>query len=172
MDAAVISRQASIRFAAVLLTSLSLLGEDAKTKPVAVEQPLPFSHKQHVTLGLNCSDCHRSPDPGEKMTLPPTSKCMDCHATIAKDKLAIQKLAEFAKSREAVPWIQLYKVPDWVWFSHRTHLEAGARCDDCHGPVAQRDALWKEVNLNMDTCMNCHRKNNATLDCNACHEAH
>jgi hypothetical protein len=106
------------------------------------------------------------------MTLPPTSKWMVCHATIAKDKAAIQKLAEFAKSGQGIRWVQIYKIAAWVWFSHRTHSEAGAKCDECHGPVVERGVLSKEVNLNMDMCMSCHRKNNAALDCNACHEAH
>lgn len=97
---------------------------------------------------------------------------MLCHATVAKDKPTIQKLADFAKSGQAIPWVQIYKLPDWVWFSHRTHSQAGAKCSECHGPIAQRDVLSKEVNLNMDMCMDCHRKNNATVDCNACHEAH
>ena len=32
------------------------------------------------------------------MTLPPASKCMECHHTIGKDKPDIQRLAEFAQS--------------------------------------------------------------------------
>lgn len=54
-----------IRFLAALLASLSLLGENAKGEAVPVAQPLPFSHKQHVTAGLKCGDCHQTPDPGE-----------------------------------------------------------------------------------------------------------
>lgn len=156
----------------VCLACVTLLGEDARRRPAPPEQPIPFSHKQHVTLGLKCSDCHHNPAAEEKMTFPANSKCMACHTTVAKEKPSIQKLAGLANVGQPIPWVQIYKIPGWVRFSHRTHLEAGAKCDECHGPVAQRDALWREVTLNMDTCMNCHRKNNAALDCNACHEAH
>ena len=41
------------------------------------EQPIPYSHKQHVALGLKCKDCHTMPDPGELMTIPAAAKCMD-----------------------------------------------------------------------------------------------
>jgi hypothetical protein len=156
----------------ILLAAGTYSRAEATTTKAPPQQPLPFSHKQHVSVGLKCSDCHQSPDPGEKMTFPATSKCMACHVAIAKDKPAIKKLASYAKSGQAVPWISVYSIPDWVWFSHQIHVDAGARCDECHGPVAQREILSKEVDLSMNTCMNCHRKNNATVDCNACHQAH
>jgi hypothetical protein len=55
-----------IRFLAALIASLSLLGENAKGEAVPVVQLPPFSHKQHVTAGLKCSDCHQTPNPGKK----------------------------------------------------------------------------------------------------------
>src|ERR1700726_2692380 len=64
-------------------------------------QPIPYSHKTHLALGLDCKTCHTNPDPGKLMTNPATSTCMTCHAVVAKTKPAIQKLASFAKSQEA-----------------------------------------------------------------------
>jgi hypothetical protein len=29
----------------------------------APEQPLPYSHKQHLAFGLECKACHANPDP-------------------------------------------------------------------------------------------------------------
>ena len=55
-----------------------------------------------------------------------------------------------------MPWVRIYEIPAFVNFSHRAHLEAKNTCEDCHGKVAERDALYKEVNLNMGTCMDCH----------------
>src|SRR6202011_2801141 len=68
-------------------------------------QPLPYSHKTHLALGLECQTCHTNPDPGKLMTYPATSTCMSCHVTVAKSKPAIQKLATFAKSQQDVPWV-------------------------------------------------------------------
>src|SRR5580693_3443936 len=91
----------------------------------APEQPLPYSHKQHLAFSLQCKDCHANPDAGNLMTFPPTSKCMQCHVTIAKDKPAIQKLATYASSNEPIPWVRVYKVLPGVAWSHRPHLAAG-----------------------------------------------
>src|SRR5438270_7228280 len=63
----------------------------------APEQPIPYSHKQHLAFGLECKNCHTNPEPGKLMTFPATSKCMQCHVTVAKGKPSIQKLATFAK---------------------------------------------------------------------------
>ena len=63
------------------------------TPPV---QPIPYSHMKHLSLGLDCEDCHTNPNPGKLMTFPEPDKCMLCHVTVAKDKPSIQKLAEYA----------------------------------------------------------------------------
>ena len=67
-------------------------------EPAPPEQPIPYSHKTHLALGLQCQECHPNPEPGDRMTLPAPEKCMTCHSIVAKDKPAIQKLAEYAKS--------------------------------------------------------------------------
>jgi cytochrome c5 len=72
----------------------------------APEQPIPYSHKTHLALGLKCQMCHTNPAPGNLMTFPATSTCMSCHTSVAKDKPAIVKLADFAKSGQAVPWVR------------------------------------------------------------------
>ena len=132
------------------------------------EQPIPFSHKQHVSLGLTCKDCHANP--GALETLPATSKCMACHVSTATDSPAIKKLKAFADAQQPIPWARVYQVPDFVRFSHRAHLKGGFKCEKCHGPVATRDALWKETDLSMTGCIACHRQSRASVACTYCHE--
>ncbi len=36
----------------------------------AAEQPIPYSHKQHLAFGLKCQECHTNPEPGKLMTFP------------------------------------------------------------------------------------------------------
>ncbi len=139
---------------------------------LAVTQPIPFSHKQHAdTAKLKCADCHAAPDPGEVMTFPAVSKCMNCHQAIKADSPAVQDLKRYVAARQDVPWVRVYQIPSWVYFSHKVHTDAGTACEVCHGPVAQRDQLSKETDLSMGGCMNCHREHKATLDCAGCHEA-
>ena len=118
----------------------------AFAQPQPPEQPIPYSHKQHIANGLTCKDCHTvvqsGPDAGDEMAIPAASKCMTCHRTIKKDSPAIQKLAAYDRDKQPIPWVRIYKLPDFVFFSHQTHLKAGAQCEKCHGQVAQRDQLF------------------------------
>ncbi len=145
----------------------ALLGQKKAEPP---EQPIPYSHKQHVAMGLACKNCHEMPDPGEMMGIPAAGKCMTCHQSVKKESPAIQKLAAFAKEGRDVPWVRVYQIPSYVAFSHQEHLAAGATCETCHGPVAQRERLWRETDLSMGGCMSCHRANKASIDCTYCHE--
>lgn len=143
----------------------------ALAQPAAPEQPIPFSHKVHAgTLKLQCKLCHSNPDPGEMMTVAAAPKCMQCHSAIKTESPHIQKLAAFAKNDREIRWNRVYQIPDFVRFSHRAHLTSGNTCQECHGPVAQRDQLYREVNLSMSGCMDCHRAKKASIDCLYCHD--
>ncbi len=134
-------------------------------------QPLPYSHKVHLARGLKCNDCHSNPDPGDRMTFAAASKCMACHVTIAKDRPAIQKLAEYAKSNEPIPWVRVYSVAARVYWSHRAHLEAGFKCEDCHGQVADMEVVAKVKDVtSMQGCIDCHHQHKAETGCAFCHE--
>ncbi len=133
-------------------------------------QPIPYSHKTHVAIGLKCRECHTMPDPGELMTIPATAKCMTCHIAVKKDNEAIRKLAQFHQDNRPVPWTRVYQIPSFVDFSHKAHLVAGASCENCHGKVAERDRLSKEGDISMGGCMDCHRAKKAPNDCTFCHE--
>jgi len=121
-------------------------------------------------MGLKCANCHEMPDPGEMMGIPAASKCMTCHQTVKKDSPAIQKLASYAARQEAVPWVRVYQIPSFVFFSHKDHLAAGAKCETCHGKVAERDRMFRETDISMGGCQSCHRENKASNDCTTCHE--
>jgi Cytochrome c7 and related cytochrome c len=134
-------------------------------------QPIPYSHKTHLALGLQCKDCHTNPDPGRLMTFPATSKCMECHVTVARDKPAIQKLAGFAKLRQPIAWVRVYKVLPGVTWNHRVHLKAGVKCEVCHGQVAQMERMSEVTSVvTMYSCLHCHEMNNAKTACVTCHK--
>jgi hypothetical protein len=134
------------------------------------EQPIPFSHKLHVGLGAKCLDCHTIKKPGFAAGYPAAAVCMACHAAVKADSAPIQKLAEAEKTQTPVEWVKVYKVPDYVWFSHQTHaVEAKVACETCHGPVAEREVILKEKPTNMVSCMDCHAQHGAPNDCDLCH---
>ena len=138
----------------------------------APTQPIPYSHKKHLTIGLDCKNCHTNPEPGTLMKFPDTGKCMQCHGTIAKDKPAIQKLASYAKSRQAIPWVRVYTVLPGVAWSHRPHLAAGVNCETCHGQVREKEQMSEVTSVTaMAVCLNCHEVNHAKTACDTCHKS-
>jgi hypothetical protein len=136
------------------------------------QQPIPFSHKTHVAAELTCLFCHQNPDPGNQISFPTTAQCMACHAGIAKDRPTIRKLAQLDREHQVVPWVRVYAVPAFVYWSHRTHSDAGLKCESCHGQVDQMEIMTKTTNVTtMGGCVECHRRNRASTGCKACHES-
>jgi hypothetical protein len=167
-------RHPAVALLLLLLGSIALRAQVAPVSPEpprAPVQPLPFSHKQHVALELPCRLCHVNPDAGKLMTYPATAVCMTCHATVAADRPAIQKLAAYAADDKPIPWVRVYQVPDYVYWEHGPHLTAAVTCAECHGPVAERDVIAQETNVvTMLGCRTCHDKRQVFTDCASCHE--
>ena len=138
--------------------------------PVAPAQPLPYSHRTHISRGLQCRQCHTNPDPGAQMTFPAVATCMGCHTSVAKEKPAIVKLAEMAKSGQPIPWVRVYAVTPGVTWSHRRHLQAGMQCVMCHGQVGQLDAMAQTTAVtSMASCVSCHQAHKTNTTCQTCH---
>jgi hypothetical protein len=136
------------------------------------EQPIPFKHRQHLALGLECQKCHAFPEPGTAATFPPTATCMTCHAQTAVESPAIQQLAASHARGEAIAWRRVYRVPEYVSFSHKPHLtgSGAATCDVCHGEVREMDAMHKVRDTSMPACVECHMARGAPTRCDTCHE--
>ncbi len=138
--------------------------------PVAVApQPVAFSHRQHAELGVRCADCHPGAAKSERAGLPDAARCLVCHRTIGSGSAEVQKLAGYQAKGGRIPWLRVYRVPEFVFFSHVSHVGAGVECQSCHGPVAARDVLEKEVSTSMTACMNCHAARRVSNDCHFCH---
>lgn len=155
--------------AAIAQLAKQQVPENVAPHPAPV-QPIPYSHKTHIALGLSCQNCHANADPGNRMSFPATAKCMQCHVDVAKDSAPIEKLAEFAKSGQPVPWAPVYQITPGVNWSHRRHLQAGVLCTTCHGQVSQLDAMSETTAVtSMATCISCHQANRAPTVCKTCH---
>ncbi len=138
-----------------------------------VEQPLPFSHKTHVGLGLKCLECHTIEDPGDFAGFPSEAQCMACHIAVKAGSPHIKTLSAAAQASKPIDWNRVYQVKEFVYFSHQVHhREAGIECSACHGPVAEREVLFQETSLGMYACMKCHEGHNAPNGCDTCHDTH
>jgi hypothetical protein len=176
----------AMRCAVLFLVGLFLVGhsqsaqaqamsQDVHNTPVpsaAPPQPLPYSHKTHLALGLQCQGCHTNPDAAGLMTFPDPATCMKCHASVAKNKPSVKKLAGYEKSKTTVPWVRVYTVLPGVTWNHRKHLDAGMKCEMCHGDVTQMETMTNVKSVtSMDGCIDCHKLHNAKPTCVACHAA-
>ena len=134
-------------------------------------QPIPFSHRKHNDVGLSCLDCHQMLGSGETAGFPSIDFCLACHQESNKKKSALSiKLETYKKKDKNISWVRVYKLPDYIFMSHKKHVEAGATCKLCHGPVSKRDILKKEVSTSMKFCMDCHQSRGISIECNLCHE--
>ncbi|MBI3126284.1 MAG: hypothetical protein HYZ11_01595 [Candidatus Tectomicrobia bacterium] len=139
----------------------------------AVVQPIDFSHQKHLAIKLPCAMCHRFYAARQSSGRPGVAICAMCHAATAPKSPEMVKLRGFIDQKREIPWQRVYKVPEHVFYSHRTHVvDAKVECAVCHGAVEkQTAALTGPLKpISMDACMSCHRDRKVTNDCNACHK--
>ena len=131
-------------------------------------QPLAFSHRVHAgENGIHCLFCHRNAPKSPVAGIPAVATCVTtCHPVIG---LEIRDLAAYWKKKQPIPWVRVYLLPDHVYFPHMMHIRAGLDCTACHGKVATMEPLTRFVNLKMGWCLDCHRRNKASIDCWTCH---
>lgn len=132
--------------------------------------PIPFSHKQHSPLKLDCVYCHATAKTGDQASYPEASVCMTCHQEIAKEKPDIRRLAALPKTERIEPERSVYVLADFAFFSHARHGAAKVKCQTCHGEVYTMDVVDQVLPMTMKACVNCHRTSHAPTKCNTCHE--
>ncbi len=125
---------------------------------VAVEQPVPFSHKHHVEgLGMDCRFCHTSVETSSFAGIPSTSTCMKCHNVIWKESPALAPVRESWRTGKPLTWWRVHDLPDHVYFNHSIHVKKGVSCLECHGQVNDMPLMSKKNTLQMNWCLECHR---------------
>lgn len=126
--------------------------------PQGPEQPIPFSHRFHVAeLQIQCEYCHTGSRDLAVAPMPAVGTCMGCHRTVGRGIAGIDTLRAYAQRGETVPWKRVYKVPEFVQFTHQAHLRNQIECQQCHGPVEEMDRIYQFSSLTMGWCLSCHR---------------
>ena len=136
----------------------------------ALEQPIAFSHRLHVTdKQIDCYYCHPNGERALSPGMPSVELCLGCHDHIIPQHEQILKLRSYREAGGELPWVRVYYNPDHVWFPHYRHILSGVECRECHGQVETVDRLQK-VTFYMGLCITCHREREASMDCVACHQ--
>jgi hypothetical protein len=140
------------------------------THPVVVdtgyqpEQPVPYSHKLHAgSMGMDCYYCHSTVYKASFAAVPSTETCMNCHVKVKEKSPRLEPVRESYRTGNPVPWVKVHKLPDYVYFAHQPHINAGVSCVSCHGRVDQMVEVKQVEPLNMGWCIDCHRNPAANL---------
>ncbi len=121
-------------------------------------QPVAFSHAVHVDqVGLDCRYCHTGVEKSWYSNVPASSTCMNCHNQVLKDDPRLALVRESAATGRPIPWMQVHKLPEFVYFNHSVHVNRGISCVECHGQINQMDEVYHAKPLSMLFCLNCHR---------------
>jgi len=124
----------------------------------APEQPVPFSHKHHVSgLGLDCRYCHTMVEKSTSAGMPSTGICMTCHSQIWTNAAMLAPDRHSMADNASLRWTRVYTLPDYVFFDHSIHIAKGVGCTECHGPIGDMSLTWKARSLQMSWCLDCHR---------------
>jgi hypothetical protein len=124
---------------------------------VARPQPVPFSHKHHVSgLGIDCRYCHTTVETSSFAGMPSTETCMSCHSQIWTDSSMLEPVRESYRTDKSLEWTRVNQLPDYVYFNHSIHVNKGVGCGTCHGRVDQMPLAWRENTLYMRWCLECH----------------
>jgi hypothetical protein len=144
------------------------------------EQPIAFSHRVHAgDKNISCVFCHPGVLPAEyagitttgtpSAGVPPLQTCMLCHEKIIIHHPEVVKVREHYFQKEPVIWAKVTYLPEFVYFNHTVHINQGIDCGHCHGDVKAMDRVALVHDFKMGWCLECHKQNNASIDCYACH---
>jgi len=121
-------------------------------------QPVAFPHSVHVDqLGLDCRYCHSAVEKSWYSNVPASSTCMNCHNQVLKDDPRLALIRESAQTGRPIAWVQVHKVPDYVYFNHSVHVNRGISCVHCHGEINKMEEVYHAKPLSMTFCLDCHR---------------
>ena len=131
---------------------------DATGQGHAPEQPMWFSHRQHVKgYGLDCRYCHSAVERSATAGMPATRKCLPCHQQKWLQSGYFAPVRRSLSTGRPLPWRRVYDLPDFVYFNHAIHVQKGVGCESCHGRVDRMDRIEQAVPLSMGWCLQCHR---------------
>jgi len=154
----------SIYGAAFIVAVLGYLGWAVTESPyftdvnVPREQPVPFSHKHHVTDdGIDCRYCHTSAEKSSFAGIPSTHICMSCHSRLWANSPILEPVRLSYQTDKSLEWTRVNAVPDFAYFDHSIHIHKGVGCTTCHGPIGEMPLTWRANTLYMRWCIDCHK---------------
>ncbi len=144
-------------------------------------QPIFFSHVIHAgSMQMACQYCHANARRSSAAGIPSVERCMGCHKIVAaQGNPEVQKLQGYWDRKEPIPWVRVFKLPEFVDFTHKRHIQVGVQCQTCHGRIETMERVAAvtgqnlpndllnltgmsvpPTTLTMGWCVECHRSAN------------
>jgi len=141
-------------------------------------QPIFFSHVIHTgSMQIACQYCHANARRSSTAGVPSVERCMGCHKIVAaQGNPQVQKLQGYWERKEPIPWVRIFKIPEYAQFPHKPHVQAGMQCQTCHGRIEAMEQVAARTGqsivndlqnlagipaappkLTMGWCVECHR---------------
>ncbi len=120
-----------------------------------IDENGPYRHNAHAPLKLKCTTCHVDAEKEDSAAFPAAAQCRGCHTSMAG---------------RAIPSKRVFKIPDFVVFSHAKHAAGKVECQSCHGDVWSAAGPREAKPMKMAECVECHKERKAVMACAACHE--
>jgi hypothetical protein len=166
-----------IALLAVAATSCRGYSADEDDGP---EQPIAFYHSVHAGQNkIPCMYCHYTADRSVDAGIPSVQLCVGCHVPASSAPTSLrgqaqlafpkvkgndstwynegQKLVDYWRRGEGIPWVRIHKIPEHAKFPHYSHVNAGLQCQTCHGKVEEMKEVFQASSLRMGWCIDCHR---------------
>ena len=106
---------------------------------------------------MDCRYCHNGVEKSWYSNVPSASTCMNCHNAVLNTDPKLELVRHSYATGEPIPWVQIHKTPDYVYFNHSVHVNRGVSCVHCHGNVNKMDEVQHSKPLSMGFCLDCHR---------------
>jgi hypothetical protein len=129
-----------------------------------IEPPIVFNHQTHSgEFEISCRFCHYYADRSMLAGVPSLTDCMGCHQLVKgsdeEKQFEIKNLEHYLLFNKPLKWVKVNDLPDFIFFSHKSHTLKGFECETCHGEVADQKSpspSGKIEELTMKWCMDCH----------------
>ncbi|MFK4134741.1 cytochrome c3 family protein [Pseudomonas luteola] len=82
---------------------------------------------------------------------------MTCHSQIWTGADVLAPIRQSLAQNTPIQWNRVAKLPDYVYFHHDIHVQAGVGCVECHGHVETMALMRRDKPFQMQWCLDCHR---------------
>jgi hypothetical protein len=106
---------------------------------------------------MDCRYCHGYVEVAAHSNLPDTQVCMNCHTQVQKENPKLEPVRSSWTTGQPIPWVQIHRTPDYVYYNHSAHVNRGISCYTCHGEVNHMPVVYHAKPHGMAWCLECHR---------------